>query len=452
MKAVKTVYFLGIGGIGMSALARFFKKQGAAVYGYDRTSTPLTAELEREGMFIHYSEDVSAIPGKPDLVIYTPAIPADNKEYLYFVNSGFELKKRAEVLGLLSKEYFTVAVAGTHGKTSISSMAAHMLKAAGKNLTALIGGILKNYHSNFILSKTTDILLVEADEYDRSFLRLFPDIAVISSMDADHLDIYGNKEELKNNFHLFARRLNEKGVLIHHITLKELEDEAFKTVSYSARDNAGCVAENVRVENGNFVFDLKYGEVAIKSITLSVPGLHYVENALAASLIGFETGLTPDEIKTGLESFEGVQRRFDYRIKSEGLVFIDDYAHHPKELEVTIEAAKMLYPYKKITGVFQPHLFSRTNDFADGFATALDKLDEVILLDIYPAREKPMPGVTSQMILDRMNSGNKKLMKKNELLNYLGQSSPEVLITLGAGDIGLMLEDIEQVLKDNYQK
>ncbi len=449
MKEVKTVYFLGIGGIGMSALARFFKKQGAAVFGYDRTATPLTAALEREGMFIHYQEDIAAIPSKPDLVIYTPAIPKDNKEYLYFVSNGVELKKRAEVLGLLSKEYFTVAVAGTHGKTSISSMAAHMLKSAGRNLTALIGGILKNYQSNFILSETTDILLVEADEYDRSFLQLSPDISVISSIDADHLDIYGSKEELRDNFHLFVDRLSKQGVLIYHNSLAELKSSAEKTIGYSARSKAMCEAENVRVEKGNFVFDLRYGENVMNAISLAVPGLHYVENALAAAAIGFEIGLAPAEIKSGLESFNGVLRRFDYHIKSDDMIFIDDYAHHPKELEVTIEAVNTLYPDKKITGVFQPHLFSRTNDFADGFATALDNLDEVILLDIYPAREKPMAGVTSEMILNRMKNSNKKLMKKDELLQYFRQSKPEVLITLGAGDIGLMLDDIEQVLKNN---
>ncbi len=446
---VKTVYFLGIGGIGMSALARFFKKQGAEVHGYDRTATPLTAELEQEGMVIHYNEDVSAIPANPDLVVFTPAIPKENKEYQYFINNNIPLKKRAEVLGELSKDFFTIAVAGTHGKTSISSMAAHMLKAAGKNITALIGGILKNYGSNFILSEQTDMLLVEADEYDRSFLQLYPGISVISSMDADHLDIYGNRDELKNNFILFANRLNQNGTLIHHKTLHELEKLSVKTISYSARENAQFAASNIRIENGYFVFDLHYTAGIITNITLPVPGLHYIENALAAAAIGFETGLTPQQIKFGLESFKGVLRRFDYRIKTDKLVFIDDYAHHPQELKVTIEAAKTLYPHKKITGVFQPHLYSRTNDFAVDFATALDELDEVILLDIYPAREKPMPGVTSVIIFNKMKNRNKTLIKKEMLLEHLAQNRPEVLITLGAGDIGLMLNDIEKVLNSN---
>jgi UDP-N-acetylmuramate--alanine ligase len=447
MKEVKRVYFLGIGGIGMSALARFFKKQGADVYGYDRTRTPLTITLESEGMHIHYDEDVAQIPDNLNRIIYTPAIPKENKEYIYFTENGFELKKRAEVLGELSKEFFTIAIAGTHGKTSISSLAAHMLKAAGRNLTALIGGILKNYGSNYILSETTDILLVEADEYDRSFLQLQPDISVISSMDADHLDIYGDGNELKNTFIQFAEKLDKQGVLIYHNSLPELKQVVKKSVSYSARTVAACMAEKVHVENGNFVFDLVYDSVRIENIELAVPGLHYVENALAAAAIGFEVGLSPAKIKSGLESFEGVQRRFDYHIKTDELVFIDDYAHHPQELKVTIEAAKTLYPNKIITGVFQPHLFSRTQDFADEFAKALDGLDEIILLDIYPAREKPIAGVTSEIIFSKMKNQHKKLLKKNELINYLSGNKPEILITLGAGDIGLMLNDIETILK-----
>jgi UDP-N-acetylmuramate--alanine ligase len=447
MKEVKRVYFLGIGGIGMSALARFFKKQGADVYGYDRTRTPLTITLESEGMHIHYDEDVAQIPDNLNRIIYTPAIPKENKEYIYFTENGFELKKRAEVLGELSKEFFTIAIAGTHGKTSISSLAAHMLKAAGRNLTALIGGILKNYGSNYILSETTDILLVEADEYDRSFLQLQPDISVISSMDADHLDIYGDGNELKNTFIQFAEKLDKQGVLIYHNSLPELKQVVKKSVSYSARTIAACMAEKVHVENGNFVFDLVYDSVRIENIELAVPGLHYVENALAAAAIGFEVGLSPAKIKSGLESFEGVQRRFDYHIKTDELVFIDDYAHHPQELKVTIEAAKTLYPNKIITGVFQPHLFSRTQDFADEFAKALDGLDEIILLDIYPAREKPIAGVTSEIIFSKMKNQHKKLLKKNELINYLSGNKPEILITLGAGDIGLMLNDIETILK-----
>ncbi len=446
MNSKKTAYFLGIGGIGMSALARFYKKKGYEVYGYDRTATPLTLQLESEGMHIHYDEDVSAIPKNPDLVVYTPAIPKSNKEYRFFVDNNIELKKRAAVLGDLSKEYFTVAVAGTHGKTSISSMAAHLLKASGKNITALIGGILKNYGSNFIISDTTDIFVVEADEYDRSFLQLHPDISVISSMDADHLDIYGTKAELQKTFLEFAGKLSENGTLIYHKGLDSLKNGAAKTITYSARENAACHAENIRIEKGYFVFDLVYNNQTVKAVSLAVPGLHYIENALAAAVIGFETELSGAQIKAGLQSFEGVQHRFDYHIKTDNLVFIHDYAHHPGELSVTIEAAKLLYPHKKITGVFQPHLYSRTQDFAQGFADVLNQLDEIILLDIYPAREEPIPGVTSDIIFEKITNSHKKRMKKDALLNYLSQHKPQVLLTLGAGDIGLMPEEIKKVL------
>jgi len=446
MKRSKKVYFLGIGGIGMSALARFYKKQGFEVYGYDRTETPLTQQLVQEGMHIHYQEDVSAIPADLDLVIYTPAVPKQNKEYQYFINHNIELKKRAAVLGDISKDYFTVAVAGTHGKTSISAMAAHLLKNAGKNLTALIGGILKNYGSNFIISEQTDVFVVEADEYDRSFLQLHPDISVISSMDADHLDIYGTQKELQNTFVEFAQQLGSNGLLIYHEGLERLQTGTGRKLSYSARGHADCRAENISVENGNFVFDLIHGSEKVNNIMLSVPGLHYIENALAAAAIGFELGLNADQIKSGLESFQGVQHRFDYHIKTSERVYIHDYAHHPDELRVTIEAARMLYPDKVITGVFQPHLFSRTEDFAEEFAAALNHLDEIILLDIYPAREKPIPGVTSKIIFDKITNPNKKLLTKEKLLEYLSVNKPQVLLTLGAGDIGLMPEKIKKVL------
>ena len=447
MKNSKTAYFLGIGGIGMSALARFYKKQGYDVHGYDRTETPLTKQLEHEGMHIHYHEDVSAIPANLDLVIYTPAIPKENTEYQYFIANNIELKKRAAVLGDISKDYFTVAVAGTHGKTSISAMAAHLLKHAGKNLTALVGGILKNYQSNFIISKNTDVFVVEADEYDRSFLQLHPDISVISSMDADHLDIYGTQSALQNTFVEFAKKTGSTGTLIYHEGLNRLNIIPGKKLTYSAREKADCHASHVSIENGNFVFDLVYGSKQVNNIVLAVPGLHYVDNALAAAAIGFELGLSEAQIKAGLESFQGVQHRFDYHIKTNELVFVHDYAHHPDELKVTIEAAKMLYPDKEITGVFQPHLFSRTQDFADEFANVLDKLDEIILLDIYPAREQPIPGITSAIIFDKITNSNKKLMTKQALLEYLAGNKPQVLLTMGAGDIGLMPEQIKKVLK-----
>jgi UDP-N-acetylmuramate--alanine ligase len=443
----KVIYFLGIGGIGMSALARFFKKNDNTIYGYDLTPTPLTKQLEKEGMFIHYNEDISIIPENIDMVIYTPAVPKENKEFQYFVDNNITLKKRSEILGELSETYFTIAVAGTHGKTSISSLAAHILKTAGKNLTAIIGGIAKNYNSNYITSEKTEILLLEADEYDRSFLHLHPDMSVISSVDADHLDIYGNDNELKNNFLLFAKQLNTNGKLIYHKSLLLFENLKTNKITYSALENADCHASNIKVENGNYIFNLTFGDMIIKDISLSIPGLHYIENALAAAIIGFETGLSPEEIKTGLETFKGVVRRFEYRIKSKDIVFIDDYAHHPNELKVTIDAVKTLYPDKKITGVFQPHLYSRTKDFANDFALALEPLDDIVLLDIYPARERPIKNVTSKLILEKINNKNKKLLSKSQLKNYLKQNKPEVLLTLGAGDIGLMVDEIVKIFK-----
>ena len=432
----------------MSALARYFKERGMEIYGYDLTPTPLTKELENAGITIHYEEDIELIPENIDFVVYTPAIPAENKEYRYFVDNGFKLKKRSEILGELSENHFTVAVAGTHGKTSISTLAAHILKTAGKNVTALVGGISKNYKTNYISSGKTDILLLEADEYDRSFLRLSPDISVVSSVEADHLDIYGTREELTRTFKEFANRLSDNGTLIFHSGLKIFEDINRKKITYSVNKDAECKAENIRIEFGKYVFDLIYNKITIENISIKVPGVHYIENALAASLIAFELGVEPEMIKKGIETFEGVVRRFDYRIVTENLIFIDDYAHHPDEIKVTVDAVKKLYPGKRITGVFQPHLFSRTKDFADGFAESLEKLDEIILLDIYPAREKPVEGVTSEIILEKIKTGNKRLIKKEELTEYLKNNRPEVLLTIGAGDIGLMLNEIEKVLTD----
>jgi UDP-N-acetylmuramate--alanine ligase len=440
------VYFLGIGGIGMSALARYFREHGMKIYGYDLTPTPLTRELEIEGMVIHYEEDPKAIPANIDFVVYTPAVPADNKEFRYFVENGFTMKKRSDVLGEISKEHFTVAVAGTHGKTSISMLAAHILKVTGKNVTALVGGISKNYHTNYISSSATDILVLEADEFDRSFLKLSPSLSVISSVDADHLDIYGSRKDLEEAFIGFAGRLKKEGILIHHSGLDIFSKIDRKRITYGNGEDADCTAENIKIEHGKYVFDLRFGNESIENIALTVPGRHYVENALAAALIAFETGVPKEEIKKGLETFEGVVRRFDYRINEDDIVFIDDYAHHPAELKATINAVKELYPGKKITGVFQPHLFSRTADFADEFALTLDNLNEIILLDIYPAREKPIPGITSELILNKISNKNKKLMSKKELLKYLKDHKPEVLLTLGAGDIGLMLDQIEEAI------
>lgn len=446
LNKVNKMYFLGIGGIGMSALARYFLHQGMEIHGYDLTPTPLTTQLQNEGMIIHFDEDISKIPTDLDLVINTPAIPKENIELLHLQKSGIPLLKRAELIGDLSDQMFTIAVAGTHGKTSICALTAHLLKSAGINVTALIGGILNNYHSNFIVSETTDALVVEADEFDRSFLQLHPNIAVISSMDADHLDIYNNKETLHDSFRLFAKRTVGEGVLIINQKLEKLIDLPENTISYGLDEMSDVNASDIHVAEGRFVFDLQYKQEMVHQIKLQVPGYHYVENALAAAAIGFQFELSADQIKEGLESFTGVERRFEYKINKNDLVFIDDYAHHPEEIRVTVEAVKTLFPDKKITGVFQPHLFSRTRDFADEFAASLEPLDEIILLPIYPAREKPIPGITSSIILDQVKNSNKQLLNKGELVAYLANKPIEILITLGAGDIGLMVTEIEKEL------
>ena len=448
LSKINNLYFLGIGGIGMSALARYFNRQGKRIAGYDLTPTPLTVQLEQEGMQIHYAEDISKIPEETDLVVYTPAIPGENKEFIYLQQSAIPMMKRARVLGELTKNHFTVAVAGTHGKTSISAMTAHIFNVAEKKITALVGGLMNNYKSNVILNLPADILLVEADEFDRSFLEIQPDISVISSMDADHLDIYKDKQKLIRGFLDFSRKLPEKGMLIHHHKLKLFDDIPVKRISYGIDKEAGVSAGNVRIEEGAFVFDLKFGKTSINGIRMAVPGYHYVENALAAATVCFTQNVSPEDVKRGLETFEGVERRFDYRIRTESLVFIDDYAHHPEEIRATIRAVRAVYPGKKITGVFQPHLFSRTRDFADEFARSLEVLDKIILLTIYPAREKPIQGVDSSIILDKINNPEKMLVSKEQLFKYLQQEKPDVLLTLGAGDIGMMVPEIEKILME----
>jgi len=446
LEKVNKMYFLGIGGIGMSALARYFHQRGVEIHGYDLTSSPLTEALQKEGMHIHFDDNIGKIPENIDLAIYTPAIPADNKELAFFRNNKISLLKRAELIELLTKNHFTIAIAGTHGKTSISALTAHLLKSAGKNITALVGGICKNYHSNLISSKKTDYFLVEADEFDRSFLKLKPNISLVSSMDADHLDIYGNHEELKKNFRAFVNNTVEGGTLVYNQKLKEFDAYPGNKMSYGLKTSANFRANKIRIVDGRFNFNVFYGDILIKDISLQIPGFHYVENALAAVAIAFELGLTADEVKKGLESFKGVERRFEFHINNSKTVYIDDYAHHPEEIRVTVEAARKLFPGRKICGIFQPHLFSRTRDFAEGFAQSLSQLDEIILLGIYPARELPIPGITSKVIFDLIKNPNKVLLGKDELLPYLEKKEIDVLLTLGAGDIGMMPEKIKNLL------
>jgi UDP-N-acetylmuramate--alanine ligase len=447
IKKIKIIYFLGIGGIGMSALARYFKARGAKVSGYDKTPTPLTKELIKEGIDVHFDENIKAIPKNAELVVYTPAVPKEHKELIYLKKNGFDIRKRSEVLAAVVNDTFTIAISGTHGKTTITSMIAHILKTAGKDVLAFIGGIAKNYNSNLILSEKNSVSVVEADEYDRSFLQLHPDIAVISAMDADHLDIYGDKNYMVDSFTLFAKQIRNNGKLFLKKGLK-LSDNKIKSCSYSAKQKCDFWADEIKVREGVFYFSLHLPENKKISIKAGVPGYHNVENAVAAAAVAYETGVPSAIIKKALENYKGVLRRFDYRINEKEIVFIDDYAHHPEEIKACLNAARELYPAKKITGIFQPHLFTRTRDLADGFAESLALLDELILLDIYPARELPIKGITSEMLLKKIKMKNKMVCSKEDLIEELIKRKLEVLITIGAGDIDSLVLPIEKSLKN----
>jgi UDP-N-acetylmuramate--alanine ligase len=449
IKDIKSVYFIGIGGIGMSALARYFKSVGKTVWGYDKTQTHLTIELEKEGIPVHFSDDPDQFKNVPDLVVYTPAIPKEHKELIWLQQHDAVIKKRSEVLGLITKDTFSIGIAGTHGKTTITSMVAHMLKQSGKDPFAFIGGITKNYGSNLLLSQTNEISVIEADEFDRSFLQLFPDIAVISAMDADHLDIYGDKEHLTDSFFLFAEQIKHGGTLILRKSLPIPTGLKVKLFTYGLDESADIYASDIRVEDGHYFYKIIYKGELLCSVKAGIPGIHNVENALASAAIGVCVGIQNDQIKKAIETYQGVQRRFDYRINEKELVFIDDYAHHPEEIKAFLRSVRQLYPEKKITGVFQPHLFTRTRDFAAEFAKSLEMLDEVILLDIYPARELPIPGIDSKMLLDQITGVKRKdLYKKEELIEALVKRNLEVLVTLGAGDIDQLVEPIEKTLKN----
>ena len=436
---------MGIGGIGMSAIARYFKALGAQVWGYDKTETDLTKKLVEEGMVIHYEEDVRAIPEGIDLVVYTPAIPSSHAELRYFLEHDFPVKKRAEVLGIISRGKKTIAIAGTHGKTSTSTIATHILRVGGVKCSAFLGGISHDYDSNFIFGES-DWVVIEADEFDRSFLWLAPDIAAIMSLDADHLDIYGDLETMmETGFRAFVKNMKPGGqLMVTHRAYEQFVD-AENVVSFGIEEGA-VQAKNVRVEDGFFVFDYEGVGGTIRDIQFSLPGRHNIENALAAITIAVSLGVKAEDVKKALKSFKGIKRRFDRIFQSESLVYIDDYAHHPSELKAAIGAARELYPGKKITGVFQPHLYSRTKDFSEGFASALDALDEVFLLDIYPARELPIPGVTSDLVFDQMKNNNKHRCRDEALVGRLKETDLEVVLTLGAGDIDRLIPEIREMI------
>jgi len=440
------VYFLGIGGIGMSALARYFHSRGITIYGYDMSSTPLTRQLEAEGMHIHYVDDVLLIPENVTRVIYTPAIPDTNREFRYFKVRNIKTEKRAAVIGEVSRDLYTIAIAGTHGKTSITAMTAQILHTAGLPMVAFVGGIVKNFGTNFISSKHPQYMVVEADEYDRSLLTLHPDIGVITSVDADHLDIYSGLEDLQSTFLQFVRLLPEKGLLIHQEKLNFFVGKIKNRLPYGTTGDAALSANNIRLEDGCYCFDIRQNGRQLMMLKMHISGRHYVENALAAIGVALQLNIEIPVIKRALETFAGVVRRFDYRIRTPERIYIDDYAHHPEELRATFQAVRQCHPGRKITAVFQPHLYSRTRDFADDFARVLSGADCLILLEIYAAREKPIPGITSRLIADKVNLKEKYVMDKETLLAFLKKEKPALLLTLGAGDIGLMVREIEKIM------
>ncbi|MBS1647285.1 MAG: UDP-N-acetylmuramate--L-alanine ligase [Bacteroidetes bacterium] len=458
-KNIQLVYFLGIGGIGMSALARYFNHYGIPVAGYDKTPTTLTAELQNEGIDIHFDENTeyvehlfAAFDKERILVVYTPAIPAEHAEFVLIKKEKYKMQKRAEVLGSITQQFKTIAIAGTHGKTTTSSLMAHVLKTANINCYAFLGGITKNYNTNLLLGHAKDnentFVVVEADEYDRSFLTLHPYIGAVTSVDADHLDIYGDIRYMHESYTLFTQQVKE------HLIVKKSVDEALhlssKKNTYALNNQADFSSKNIKINEGNFLFDVDSPIASMQNIALGIPGAHNVENATLVIAIAQLMGIESAVIKQALQSFSGVKRRFDYRIKSKEIVYIDDYAHHPEELKAAIGAAKSLYPNKKISGIFQPHLYTRTRDFAEGFAQSLDMLDECLLLEIYPARELPIEGVHAAMLLDKMNIAHKKVVKKEDILPYLRSHNIEVLLSLGAGDIDALVAPIEACLKEKH--
>ncbi|MEM7102583.1 MAG: UDP-N-acetylmuramate--L-alanine ligase [Bacteroidota bacterium] len=450
LKDLKRIYFIGIGGIGMSALARYFNGRGIEVHGYDLNQTNLTEQLSKEGMHIHYDEDLSKIPEAVDLVVFTPAVPDSHEELVWFREQNYPVMKRAEILGLISRGMKTIAIAGTHGKTTTSTMVTHVLRSCGLDCSAFLGGIAGNFDSNFVEGKS-EWVVVEADEYDRSFLQLSPDIATVSSIDADHLDIYETAEFMENAYREFLLKVKPDGKVFVNQKIKKklVSKEVRKKVDINSfgQGRADIGARKVRVKKGQFVFDIRsiYGD--FDNVELPMPGKHNVENATAAISIALHLGLKKKKIMKALAGFKGVKRRFEFIIREKKLVFIDDYAHHPEELNSTIKAARNLYPKKKITGVFQPHLFSRTKDFATEFAAALDQLDACVLLGIYPAREEPIPGISSMTILEQMENQNAQMLTKNELADYLINEEIDVLMTMGAGDIDKLVPEIAKILK-----
>ena len=439
---IHNVYFIGIGGIGMSALARYFLANSKRVAGYDKTPTEVTDALVGLGVVVHFQDDLKLVAEdffntEKTLVIYTPAVK-NHVELDFFKTNGFKVMKRSQVLGLITENTFCLAVAGTHGKTTTTSILGHLLKSCNVPVTAFLGGISENYNSNLILSGT-EVSVVEADEFDRSFLTLSPNMACITSMDADHLDIYGDASELKKSFEDFSKKVKPNGKLFVKNGLP------IKGITYGIEDNSDYSAFNIKIENGTYVFDVKTPKTVLENITFNLPGRHNLSNALIALAMALEYGCSSQELVNALASYKGVKRRFSYQIKTDGLVFIDDYAHHPEEINAVHQAVREMYPNKKVLAVFQPHLYSRTRDFADDFAKSLSQFDAVLLLDIYPARELPIEGVTSSWLLGKIENSNKELVTKEDLIEKIKKNDAQVILTIGAGDIG---EEVKHIKKE----
>ena len=454
IKDIKAVYFVGAGGIGMSAIARYFISRGLVVAGYDKTPSDLTRQLEKEGMLIHYEENIDAIPAackQPEscLIIYTPAIPAEHQELQFFRQHGFEIQKRAQVLGTLTREHKGLCVAGTHGKTTTSTMCAHIMHQSHLNCNAFLGGISKNYGTNYILSDS-DYVVIEADEFDRSFHWLRPWMSVITSTDPDHLDIYGTKEAYLESFRHYSELIQPEGALIIHkgLEMKEHLQDNVRRYDYALQEG-DFHAENIVIENGEITFDFVSPIENVKGIQLGQPIPINIENSIAAMAMAQLAGCTADELRNGMKTFKGVDRRFDFKIKTDKLVFLSDYAHHPKEIYQSAKSIRELYRNRKITAIFQPHLYTRTRDFYKDFADALSQLDEVILTEIYPARELPIEGVTSALIYDNLRPGiEKQIIRKDDVLDLVKRRDFDVLIVLGAGDLDNQVPQITKILED----
>jgi UDP-N-acetylmuramate--alanine ligase len=447
LKNIQRVYFIGIGGIGMSAIARFFNDRGVRVSGYDRTETALTRQLTAEGMQIHYTDDINLADTEASLVVYTPAIPATHSELNWFRQKGYEVVKRSDVLQEITRELFAITVAGTHGKTTISTLVAHILRHSGYGCNAFLGGISVNYDRNF-WSSEKQVAVIEADEYDRSFLKLSPDIAILTAMDADHLDIYGTEEQMQDAFVQYTHNIKPNGTLIAHEGLPRAADlQGANKLWYSLQSfTADAYTANLRMQQGGYRFDVVQQNWTIKDVTLNIGGTHNVENTVAAIAVAHLLGIGEEAIKAAVADFKGIRRRFEYVVKNDHQVYIDDYAHHPEELRALISSARALFPDKSCTVIFQPHLYTRTRDLADGFAESLALADEIILLPIYPARELPIEGVNSEMIASRIEGKPVQLMQRDEVPEWLKGNTAPLLITAGAGDIDQLKEPLKEIL------